>query len=224
MPDRLTLKTIAIFILLLLATMAKAEECPDFYRFVDFGLVAGDGETYRGGPVFRAEDLDGQILLRGGLTTCQNITDVAKDGHGNPIPVVSGISFDTAKAGLDLTRLDVSLVGDVKGAALMPAQKHEIAMAGSDARVVRGADFLCEGLDGSVSCQVSSLMVQDVSLIAFCDADTCTLPVIALNPRIAASAVWHHARSLNDAAEIGAEISAKVRAIHAFLTPITSGL
>ena len=56
------LRVIASVLFILFASQANAQSCPDYYRFVDFGLKGNDGVIYRGGPTFRAENLSGELL------------------------------------------------------------------------------------------------------------------------------------------------------------------
>jgi hypothetical protein len=44
------LKPIATLFFVLFAGQASAQNSPDFYRFVDFGIESNDGIMHRGGP------------------------------------------------------------------------------------------------------------------------------------------------------------------------------
>ena len=68
---------VASLALLFCASVASAQSCSDFYRFVDFGLTGSEGATYRGGVVLRAEGFDGAPLLLTDQTVCCNLRDLA---------------------------------------------------------------------------------------------------------------------------------------------------
>jgi len=42
-------------------TSSNAQTCPDYYRFVDFGLEDDSGVMYRGGTLLRAEGFSADL-------------------------------------------------------------------------------------------------------------------------------------------------------------------
>lgn len=211
-----------------LSVQASAQSCPDFFRFVDFGLEGPDGVTYRGGPVLRAEGFSGSPLLLRELTTCVDVPQMASDGHGNPIPVVESIVYDPLKTGIALTNLRVAITQDAAASADASAVTHRARLDQSGARTTRSDRFLCvaprEGGAG-LSCQVQSPFGGTAALVIYCDQMTCTMPVMAMNEQIFASATWAVAPAFfDDAQAAGADILATVEQIHAFLAPISSSL
>lgn len=219
--------TSVLLVSLTMAVQASAQSCPDFFRFVDFGLEGRDGVTYRGGPVLRAEGFSGTPLLFRDMTECVAVPQMASDGHGNPIPVVKSISYDPIKTGIELTALNVAITEDAAAFAETHAQPHRRQLGRSGTATARSDRFLCaeprEG--GMLSCQVQSPFVGSTDLVVYCDQGTCTMPVMALNEQIFTSAVWTvEAEFLEDAQAAGADISRKVQQIHDFLEPISSSL
>ena len=201
-------------------TLASAETCPDFYRFVDFGLTDSDGVVYRGGIVLRAEGFDGAPLLVTQRTVCRDVRDLAVDGRGNPIPVVTAINYDPAAAGIALRTFGVVLVDDTALAADQNAAAHLAKLGDRDVTLTRGPDFLCATVQGRLSCQVQSPFSGTAPLVIYCDAAQCTMPVMAINTTLAARAVW--ASRGDDPAAIGAQASRKAQDIHDFLVPLSA--
>ena len=221
------LRVIAAILLVISASQVPAQTCPDFYRFVDFGLKGSDGGVYRGGPTFRAEGFGGQALLLASQTACLDVQDVAKDGRGNPIPVVTRIAYDPEETGIDLTELYVGVAEDIEALAENNARLHRDWQSESDAELTRGPNFLCvrSGTLGEISCQLESPYPGKAALVVYCDARDCTMPVMAISDRLHAIARWDSAESLmNDPHTLGASILDKVQSIHDFLEPLSSDL
>jgi hypothetical protein len=207
------------------ANIAKAEDCPTFFRFADFGLKASDGTFYRGGPVFRAEGFDGAALLLGDGAVCLRVPIVAKDGRGNNIPVVSSISYDPAKTGIALTSLRVASVDDTMSVADARASAHLAALGVSATKAVQGADFLCAYRDDSldISCQFRSPFAGNAALVVYCGEMTCNMPVLAINDRIFAAASWNR-DDVGDIAALASLMLLRIEDVRDFLGPLSSGL
>lgn len=220
-------RAIIICVLMLVPIQAFAQSCPDFFRFVDFGLEANDGKIYRGGMILRAEGFEGQSLLLSEQTKCRDITDLAEDGHGNPIPVVTSINYDPAETGLDLTELNVSLLADTEAAVANNGTNHQTLLKSSDAASTRGANFLCVRERGmlDLSCQVVSPYSGNIPLFVYCDPTQCKISALAINDRVQVRAVWEiEENSLSDPNAAGGEISIKVQQVHDFLQPLSASL
>ncbi|WP_341367070.1 hypothetical protein [Yoonia sp. BS5-3] len=171
---------------------ALAEDCPDYYRFVDFGQKGADGVTYRGGPILRAESLAGSPLLIDGQTQCVTVPSRASDGHGNPIPVVTSITYDPARTGLDLTELRISHSDNAATAASQSADLHRAILAAGHAVQTRGPDYLCAAdiASRAFSCQVASPYDSAYDLVIYCDETGCRAPAIALQNDLVATVGW----------------------------------
>ena len=218
-------KAIALFLFVILAGQASAQSCPEFFRFVDFGLKANDGIIYRGGPIFRAESLEGQPLLLRERTDCRKVPQIAKDGHGNPIPVVTRVFYNPERTGLALDELRLTTSENVADMAEEQAEAHRMELGKSSIVSTQGADFLCVFSDSTddLSCQLQSPYAGSIPLIVTCDADVCTMPVLAITDQIFASAVWTIEAAILAAPETaGAAISRMIRDIHGFLDPLSS--
>ena len=205
------------------ASQASAQNCPDFFRFVDFGLQDSEGRFLRGGPIFRGESLEGRSLLIRDETQCRAIRDIASDGHGNPIPVVTRIDYDAEKTGINITKLQVSYVEDTRAAADENGKLHHRTLESK--RPVIGPDFLCVVAQDMTSCQVASPYKGNVDLFIYCDLKQCRMPVLAVASNIQISATWAMDSDIqNEPSQTGAAISRQIHSIHAFLEPLTSGL
>lgn len=205
------------------ARPADAQDCPNFFRFVEFGIQDQTGQHMRGGPVFRGESLEGRSLLNIEQTKCRQVRDIASDGHGNPIPVVSHVSYDVAKTGLDVTSLQVSYDKNIRASAGKAAARHRQSLARGT--TIRGQYSLCSVLGEALSCQVVSPYLQDIDLVITCDATICQMPVLAVAETIQISAQWRAGSELWAAPDkAGDALSEKLRAISAFFEPLTSGL
>lgn len=206
---------------------ASAQDCPAFYRFVDFGLADQTGTLYRGGPTLRAEDFNGEPLLVSAQTTCLPINDVAKDGHGNPIPVVSQIYYDPLHVGAEINELTVSRSDDIETAISQNAAAHKANLANADAAIMRGQDFLCVtgATPDALSCQLVSPFKNTLDLVVYCDGQQCSAPLIAATEHLAISALWKTDVSINnDTAEAGSAMVQTIRKIHDFLKPLSAVL
>ena len=219
------LKPLAAVFAILFASHASAQDCPRFYRFVDFGIEGDDGVIYRGGPAFRVEGFDGHLLVHSSGTQCLGVRDVLTDGHGNPIPVVASIDYDPARTGADLMALRVAQDDDLRTAADENAAAHRATLEQVGAVVTRSESSLCVRPEGLVdtSCQVVSPYPGDTPLLVYCDAVICRMAVMALVDDIFAAAEWASGPSFTGAMA-GFEIAKRVKAIHDFLTPLSASL
>jgi hypothetical protein len=221
------LRLFCILVFGILAGPLRAQDCPDFFRFVDFGQLDRNSETHRGGTVFRAEGFEGEALLRAGETVCLSVSELAKDGRGNPVPVVSLIGYDTVKTNIDLQSLYISRVSDPADAAVENARAHLALLDQSGTIVQQGSNFLCANqLDTSTaSCQIASPFGDNLPLVVYCDAAACNMAVMALNDHLIARAVWTTTDTdFADLELVAAGILSRVQTIHAFLSPLSSGL
>ncbi|WP_135501502.1 hypothetical protein [Roseovarius aestuariivivens] len=221
--------TLALWLIGLSAGVAQAQaqtqDCPTFFRFVDFGLRAGDARLHRGGVVFRAEDFDGQTLLLRDRALCMHVAETSKDGRGNPIPVVSRIEYYPAATGLELLR--ITRMPDAVATAEKAAAQHHGALTETGTRVARGVRFLCvqQPDAGTLSCQVVSPFLGLGPLTVYCDAARCDMPALAIHAHLTVTAAWPRAgKPSPDLETTGARIADRVDAIHGFLAPISSGL
>ena len=219
------LRAIASVVFILCASHANAQTCPDFYRFVDFGTEANDCVTYRGGLVLRAEGFDGSELLLTDQTKCTSVPEVAKDGHGNPIPVVQSINYKPQVTSIDLEELRVSKTNDTQALAEENASLHQSRIKKPDVNLTRGSDFLCVRLENEFSCQQFSPYPGNIPLVIYCDKDQCRMPILAINEKIMASASWKFEEALLETpASANAKITKKVQQIHDFLKPLSADL
>ncbi len=215
-----------ISLLLLCCGVANAGNCPDFFRFVDFGQTDKNGVVYRGGSFLRAENFDGTALLDIKRTECREVIETNTDGRGYPIPVVSGVYYSPDRAALDLVELRVRSLEDSHAAAEESAATHRQRLDQSDVNIARGDTFLCAGInaDQSFSCQVVSPYEGNAALVIYCTTMQCEMPVMAINQQLAVSATWDREPDANDEAieDAGVAVVNKVAEIHNFLEPITS--
>ena len=135
-------------------------------------------------------------------------------------PVVTRVTYDVAKTGLDVAELHVSYAADAESAARENADRHRQRLTRAEA--IRGPASLCSAADGTLSCQVPSPYLGNYDLVVYCDQTTCQMPVLAVHSTIVVSASW--STEFNTPETAGAAISDKVEAIHSFLAPLTSGL
>ena len=221
------LRRIVLCLGVLFAGPATAQECPDFFRFVDFGLQTSDGGFSRGGPILRAESFSGTSLLSYENTNCRTVRDIASDGHGNPIPVVTNMAYDVEKAGLGLLDLSVSFVEDSTEAAERNAQAHWKTVARAKTKPLKGQNSLCilSADSSSLSCQVVSPYPGNIALAVYCDGSSCNMPVLAMNDHMSAAASWTVSQSFWDNPDqAGEAVFDKVQSIFAFLEPLSSGV
>lgn len=193
---------------------AQAQSCPDFFRFVDFGQNDVNGVS-RGGTLIRVESLEGRSLIKRAETACGAAQFLASDGHGNPIPVVTAITFDPEKLSFDVSGLTVRRVEDSFALAEANAQKHRTTVAQSTAAKTQGDNHLCAGAPQTTSCQLVSPLAPQAPLVVYCDAAQCQMPVLVLNDHIVISGSWP--RKPNDLDATGRDVAAKLADITAFL-------
>lgn len=216
-------KAVGIVVFMAGGAPAIAQNCPDFFRFADFGLQDQNGQFTRGGPIFRGESFTGTSLLHRDQTQCRALSNISTDGHGNPIPVVTKITYNVERAGLDLSHLRVVFSADSRQAAEDNAQAHRSAVQSRGA--IQGERSLCSVSGGSASCQIVSPYPGTAPLVVYCSGDTCAMPVIAVNPHIFVSASWSvDVAFWDDIDDIGPNIVGEVQTIHTFLEPLSSGL
>ncbi|MBU2994180.1 hypothetical protein Q4555_07615 [Octadecabacter sp. 1_MG-2023] len=207
------------------ASAVAAEDCPDFYRFVDFGLQGNDGVLYRGGPLLRAENFAEDRLLLEDQTECLSVWPTLTDGRGNPMPVVSTIAYDPAAIGAGITELKVRTVEGTTAAATQSATSYRRRLEEPDATVTRGDTFVCvaTALTPHVACQLVSPYDTDAPLIVYCHDQSCRLPVLAMDDRIFVSARWEtDVHYVNDPDAGAASMSEIVQHIYDFMSPLSS--
>lgn len=218
-------KIIFVFISLILSNSpASAEGCPDFFRFVDFGLDTPDG-ALRGGPTYRAESFDGHALMIQELTVCNDVRDLASDGHGNPIPIVTSVHYDPDITSLDLKELRLTVLEDIASEAEQNAAEHRAKLESQSAIIMRGPDYLCASLEkpDGISCQFMSPVGGSIALVVYCDPFECRIQVLALNEKVIAVVTWLPSEtSLRDHEAATLEMAEKVQQVHDFLAPLSS--
>lgn len=218
--QKIILAGAAVFV----ASFANAQECPPFFRFVDFGLIDKKGMLSRGGPLLRGESFEGTTLLAIEETQCEVVRDLASDGHGNPIPVVSSISYDVAKIEFDLTRFHVSVLDNAVASAEENAAPHRERVGRFE--TVKGQNSLCAISSESreLSCQVTSPYKIPAPLVVYCGLEFCRMPVMSMDQRVAASAIWAFGDDFwRNPETTGETVFDKVQEIHGFLEPLSSG-
>lgn len=220
-------RLMAKFILILFSGLAysnpgHATECPTFYRFVDFGLSDEKGNVYRGGTILRAEGFNGDPLLLTNQTQCRQVAEVSKDGHGNPIPVVTTIAYKPEITGIGINELRVSIAPKTIDAASENALQHQKRLTKPEIKITKGSNFLCAS-DVTLSCQIVSPFAGNRPLVVYCDAGLCKMPVLAMNDNLLASASWQsNEQELQNAENLALEILKKVQGIHDFLKPLSA--
>lgn len=210
-----------------LATPSNAQSCPDYYRFVDFGLEDKNGVMYRGGTLLRAEGFAAEALLLENLTKCREVRDLAKDGHGNPIPVVESINYIPEIVGTELNELRLSRIKDTRAAANNNAETHLANVQNADNVTTKGDNFVCVKPKSAnmISCQLVSPYAGNISLVVYCDVNRCNMPVLAINEELIINASWNSNDALlKNPQEAGSQSAAKVQQIHDFLKPLSATL
>lgn len=205
---------VATLLLALMTTNVVAQSCPDYYRFVEFGLEDREGIIRRGGPVFRAVSLANRDQLLPQRTMCRDIALLATDGHGHAIPVVTSAAYDPSKIGIGVTSLALSYVDDSASAEDIAAPHLQaVAKAGPAAR---GDAFLCATgtAEGSLSCQVVSPYTGLPPPVIYCTASDCEMPFMQIDARVSASATWPRDGDAPD--ETALEILEMVQRLHDF--------
>jgi hypothetical protein len=222
-----TLILISLTYILSFTTASHAQTCPDYYRFVDFGLEDNNGRMYRGGTLLRAEGFSAEALLLENLTQCIEVRDLAKDGHGNPIPVVKSINYIPEITGTDLNALRVSREKDTEAAANQNAKMHLANIQNTENITTKGENFVCvkPKTADMMSCQLVSPYAGNISLVVYCNATTCEMPVLAINKELMITASWKSsAAMLEDPLGVGSQSVAKAQQIHDFLKPLSATL
>jgi len=216
---------VTCFLMILFISPARAEGCPDFFRFVDFGSEAPDGTIHRGGPTYRAESLGGEALLIRELTVCRRLANLAVDGRGNPIPVVTSIDYDPEKTAIGLTELRLASVEDVVSETERNAARHRETLDQSLAAITQGSSFLCARLSAAatVSCQLISPFGGNLALVVYCEPTECRMPGLAVKAHVIATAAWRPSQDTwSDTEALASEIAGKVQQVHDFLAPLSS--
>lgn len=209
---------LSVLILLLSLSTAVAEDCPPYYRFVDFGLEDRSGILHRGGHLFRVEGLDGTPLLIRERTICHTVQQLAVDGHAHPIPVISQFEYDPAKSLPSLIHLRLTAAKDLTELAAENAERHRARLGQPDPLTTRGETFLCVGPSAALSCQLQSPYPGNLPLVVYCDATRCEMPVLGFNKGIFISASWPRGpNSLSDARATGRRAQTTIQSIHDFL-------
>ena len=212
-------------LLIFLNSPARAADCPDFFRFVDFGLETADGPLQRGGPTYRAEGFDGQALLIRELTTCRKVRDLSVDGRGNPVPVVTSVDYDPEKTGIDLKALRLEAVSDVAAETERAAAEHRSQLEKDTTVVTAGPTYLCASPEGSdrFSCQLVSPFGGNLALVVYCNRAKCRVPALAVKANIIAQAAWVPSEAAVKNHVVWAlEIADRVQEIRDFLAPLSS--
>lgn len=213
------------FLLVVFQAHASAEDCPDFFRFVDFGLKAQDGTINRGGPTYRAEGFDGEALLIRDLTVCRAALELAVDGRGNKIPVVTSVSYSPEKTGIDLAQLRLVAVEDAASETERNAADHRARLERPDTVTTQGSTHLCASIVSppTTSCQLVSPFGGNLALVIYCDAGECRMPALAVRDQIIATATWLPSpAAMSNPEALAAEIADRVQQIHDFLAPLSS--
>lgn len=222
-----TIIFVSLVSLLGFVTPSNAQTCPDYYRFVDFGLEDNSGVMYRGGTLLRAEGFSAEALLLENLTECLEVRDLAKDGHGNPIPVVESINYIPEITGTDLNTLRVSRVKDTELAANKNAEAHLSNVENAENATTKGENFVCVKPKSAdmISCQLVSPYAGNNSLVVYCNANKCDMPVLAINEELMISTSWKSSNALlENPREAGLHSIAKAQQIHDFLKPLSATL
>lgn len=208
----------SLVLLLLSLSPAAAQDCPPYYRFVDFGLKDRGGVLHRGGHLFRVEGFDGTPMLIRDRTICRTVQQLAIDGHAHPIPVISQFEYDPVRSVPALGSLRLSATKDARDLAEENAERHRTRLRQPDMPTVRSQTFLCAGHTEELSCQLQSPYPGNLPLVVYCDATTCKMPALAFNPEIVISASWNRdPATLTDAMATGAQAQQTTRDIRDFL-------
>lgn len=192
MGSQIVKQSLITFWLLLCAGQVAAFDCPDYYRFVDFGLEDSTGTLNAGGPRVRVEGFDGIGLLKWETATCLDLPFMRRDGFGNIIPVVEGITFDRGVLPVAVFALHLRRQPDIAARAEGSAAPHRTQVAAPQAKVTQGEAFLCVqwGNGRNVSCQFPALDRENLPLIVICGSEVCDLPVLHVGSGLEISATW----------------------------------
>lgn len=210
------LKITTLLVLSALAAPVQAEDCPEFYRFVDFGRADSDGVLRRGGPTFRGFVTEGISILKQDETVCLTARETSTDGRKLTIPIVAQISVDPELAGLNLRGLAIQSVKDASVTASENAIAHRERLTQTGTTTTQGDSYLCASGEApqELSCQVISPYKDNTDLVAYCDAQRCTMPVLAYGARLAVSASWTRTQTTPDAT--ANEIIQQAQSLHDF--------
>ena len=198
--------------------------CPDFFRFVDFGLTGSDGKVYRGGSTFRAEGLDGATLLHLDKTVCIDVPENGTDGHGYIIPVVESIIYKPETSLSNLSEFRLRAVDDTMVAATSSIEQHQEDLQNDSPTITRGENFLCVSSNaGSLSCQIVSPYPGNVPLVVYCNEANCKMPALAINKQLLISASWQlKLANKNDDTEAATAMLDMAKQISEFLEPLSA--
>jgi hypothetical protein len=199
---------------------AQAQNCPEYFRFVDFGVSRADGSIHPGGPTFKVKR-DGKPLFESGSVACRDIVPVFTDGHNQPIPLVTTFSYAPSLVASNMTSLSLTRTPNTSATdALVVVQRHRTIRNEADAAIINGADFLCaSGAPSSaqtISCEVVNPFEATLSFIVSCDGATCAMSAMAIDDAVHISANWSNTApvSAKTTGEVASEMAAK---IHAFI-------
>ena len=172
---------------------------------------------------FGAEDFDGTPLLATDATVCADVTDLLKDGRGNPIPVVSRIAYDRSQTDPALGLIEVIKTEDARALAQDLAGLQTTLLSKVGTVEIRGDDHLCAvTAGGDIGCLVANPYASSDPVIVLCEDGICLAPAIAMTDQLFIRARWP--LHIMDASGQAADLARRVGAIAAFLAPISSGL
>ncbi|AXI47702.1 hypothetical protein C1J03_17825 [Sulfitobacter sp. SK012] len=204
---------------------AQAQSCPEYFRFVDFGAITADGSLLRGGPTFKVKR-DGEPLFESGSVACTDIEPVFTDGHNQPIPLVTALSYSSNLVAPEMTNLNIKRLSATSAKlAQEPLEGHRIARSAAGNSATQGADFLCVHVDLSpsqtISCEVVSPFDTTLSFIVACNDTACAMSGMAIEKAVNISAGWtiSGTATLEEAGATASDIATK---IHAFIKDKTA--
>lgn len=207
-----------LLIVLFSGSVAIAEDCPPYYRFVDFGLEDRSGVLHRGGHLFRVEGFDGAPMLIRNRTKCRAVPQLAVDGHAHPIPVISQFEYDPALSLPDLRYLRLTANKDVRALAEENAERHRASLRQTEVSTLRSETFLCASFGEDLSCQLQSPYPGNVPLVVYCNAMLCKMPVLGFNAGIFISASWQRRPdAVTDPMATGVRAQKTIQDIQSFL-------
>lgn len=203
----------------------RAQSCPEYFRFVDFGLMDADEKLHSGGATFKVKR-EGMPLFENGSVVCRDIAPVFTDGHNQPIPLVTSFKYEPTLVARNLTDLSITratntLVNDVPTVA----QRHRKARNKAGVDVMKGSDFLCVTGEAAsprtISCEVVNPFDTTTSFFVACTGKTCAMSGMAIDDAIMVSGGWSSSENASEKAtgEVASEIAGK---IHTFIKDKTA--